>query len=130
MLEKEWEAADRQAEALRLLALPLDRLFLLLGREIVPAGVGIVPEDPEPLIRLARRWLSDQRVRLRSLLCEEEARERYRNEADQVVLVTTLAATLCGSRYSPSSAMLTAAILVRLGLDVICDEHSTPPELD
>jgi hypothetical protein len=97
-----------------------DTLFRELG-EAADAGIGGFLKSPVELIVLGKAWLSENLSTLRLKVCSDETVLAVQRNDDPIKLVIILANVVIVP-YHGFPAMVVAALLLKIGLDKICQD--------
>jgi hypothetical protein len=108
------------SEAMRVLALEKDELYLELG-EAVDDAPGGFRKSPNELIAIGQFWLSANLSKLRDEFCSNSTVQALRKNDDSIRLVITLSNFVIVP-FEGFPTMVVAALLLKIGLDSICEE--------
>ncbi len=104
------------------LALDEDELLVLLGGELLGSGPGFGPSEDDHRAGFARRWLDSTLEDLRELLCGEIWESMRGNRGTMIENAATIADALA-AMLGHATANIVAVILLRRGLDRLCEVH-------
>lgn len=111
-------------DALRLLDLSEEDLFLEIDRELSPAGFFVDARSIKNRVANGRRWFQEQRTALAGRICSSSARLALKTAAESPgkgALLVAVADMIAGT-VTGISPFTVAALLVKLGLDRFCGE--------
>ena len=115
-------AAVGDEETDRLLAMPAEELFALLGRQLLPSTVGVGPEDDGRAESAARAWVRAHWAELRNRVCGKDAGGQA---TTALVEFSAVADAVAGLLHGPAVATLTA-IIVKYGVKRLCAGDDAP----
>jgi len=99
-----------------------DELLILLAKELMPGNEFI--SNPKELIRLSNEWLTTQKTKISKIICSniqvQKAKKNINNDS-RVELVTVIA-DLISDLFINISPWTVSAIIVKNGLNWLCDE--------
>ena len=116
----ETRPAQDQLQLGRLLTLDEQELLTELGRQVSPQMHGL---DPALLVAIAQAWLQDRWVALREATCSSDAVRSARSAlaSDEAVVVSAVADAVSSLASGPAAAVA-AVLIVRYGLDRLCND--------
>lgn len=108
-----------------LMALSDEQLLERLGAEIWKEGRHAFPATPARLRKEATRWLSRNRTKIRTAVCNHPGVKAVQQNADRVVLAGAILDILAATKGVPAPSVV-AILVTRMGLNQFCGASPTP----